>query len=55
MSNRELFFHVDELSYIVDGRQMDYNHYRPYSLLTYMSLGGCIGRLEFFFCQRKKH
>ena len=31
--NRELFLHIDELSYVVDRRRMDYNHYRPRSSL----------------------
>ena len=35
--NRELFLHIDELRYVVDRWQMDYNHYRPHSSLDYMS------------------
>jgi transposase InsO family protein len=35
--NRELFLHVDELSYVVDRWRMDYNHYRPHSSLGYRS------------------
>ena len=34
--NGELFLHIDELRYIADRWQMDYNHYRPHSSLDYM-------------------
>ena len=35
--NRELSLHLDELRYVVDRWRMDYNHYRPHSLVGYMS------------------
>jgi transposase InsO family protein len=35
--NGELFLHIDELRYIADRWQMDYNHYRPHSSLDYMA------------------
>ena len=35
--NRELFLHIDELRYVVDRWRMDYNHYRPHSVLGYIS------------------
>ena len=35
--NRELFLHIDELRYVADRWQMDYNHYRPHSSLGYMA------------------
>jgi hypothetical protein len=35
--NRELFLHVDELTYVADRWRMDYNHYRPLSSLDYMA------------------
>ncbi len=35
--NRELFLHIDELTYVVDRWRMDYNHYRPHSSLEYMA------------------
>ena len=33
--NGELFLHIDELRYIANRWQMDYNHYRPHSSLDY--------------------
>ena len=35
--NRELFLHMDELSYVVDRWRMDYNHYRPHISLGDLS------------------
>ena len=35
--NRELFLHIDELTYVADRWRMDYNHYRPHSSLDYMA------------------
>ena len=35
--NRELFLSIDELRYVVDRWQMNYNHYRPHSSLDYMA------------------
>ena len=34
---RELFLSVNELRYVVDRWQMDYNHHRPHSSLDYMA------------------
>ncbi len=35
--NRELFLHIDELTYVADRWRRDYNHYRPHSSLDYMA------------------
>ena len=35
--NRELFLHIDELTYVADRWRMDYNHYRPHSSLDYVA------------------
>jgi len=36
----ELFLHLDEVKYVVERWRMDYNHYRPHSRLSYMTLAG---------------
>ena len=36
----ELFLHIDETKYVVERGRMDYNHYRPYSSLGYMTPTG---------------
>lgn len=38
--NGELFLHIDEMKYVVERWQMDYNHYRPHSSLGYMAPAG---------------
>jgi putative transposase len=45
--DREIFFSMTELRYVVDRWRMDYNHYRPHSSLGYMTPAAyaatCIG------------
>jgi transposase InsO family protein len=36
----ESFLHIDETKYVVERGRMDYNHYRPYSSLGYMTPTG---------------
>ncbi|MHC4540826.1 MAG: integrase core domain-containing protein [Planctomycetota bacterium] len=36
-ANTGLFLHIDTPGYVVDRWRIDYNHYRPHSLLGYMS------------------
>jgi len=35
--NNEIFLHIDEMRYVVNHWTMDYNHYRPYSSLQYIT------------------
>jgi len=35
--NNEMFLHIDEMRYVVNHWRMDYNHYRPYSSLQYIT------------------
>ena len=35
--NNEIFLHIDEMRYVVNHWRMDYNHYRPYSSLQYIT------------------
>jgi hypothetical protein len=37
LMNKESFLHIDELRYVGDRCQMDYNHCRPHSSLDYMA------------------
>jgi putative transposase len=36
--NGEIFLHIDEVKYVVERWRMDYNHYRPHSSLSYLTL-----------------
>jgi transposase InsO family protein len=39
----ELFSRIDEMKYVVERWQMDYNHHRPHSSLGYVTSAGLAG------------